>query len=114
MGNFNRGKPLVTKISDGIKFGVRVLPNASRCEIVGVTGNEIKIKLDVPPVEGKANEKCVRFLAKLLGVPKSAVNIISGEKSRSKVLTINGNPDELEEKFIEFLNNSNHEIRKTL
>ena len=93
-------KPEIVKTPDGIKVSVRVIPNASRCEVVGVMEKDLKIKLDVPPIEGKANEKCVKFLSKSLGVSKSSVSIISGEKSRSKILHIKGNPLELESKII--------------
>jgi len=89
----------ITKIENGIKISVRVVPNASRCEIVGLIDDVFKIKLDVPPVDGKANAKCVKFLSKLLGVSKSSVEIASGEKSRTKTLLIRGNSDELEKKL---------------
>jgi uncharacterized protein (TIGR00251 family) len=93
----------INSTNDGIKLAIRVIPGSSRCEIVGFIENELKIKLDVPPIEGKANEKCVKFLSKQLGVPKSAISIISGEKSRSKVLLIKGNPDELKAKLHQLL-----------
>lgn len=88
----------ITKQKNGIKLGVKVIPNASKCEIIGIIDKELKIKLDVPPVEGKANEKCIKFLSKMLKVPKSSISVLKGEKSRSKVLLIEGNPDELESK----------------
>lgn len=85
----------MTCVPDGIKISVKVQPNASKCEIAGVIDNALKIKLDVPPVEGKANEKCIKFLSKLLGVPKTSISIVSGEKSRTKVLLIKGDTGEL-------------------
>lgn len=88
----------ITKTPDGIKLGIKVIPSASKCEIAGIAEEYLKIKLDVPPVEGKANEKCVKFLAKLLQVPKTSISIISGEKSRTKILFIRGNPDLLEQR----------------
>jgi len=89
-------KPKIKRVENGIKINIRVIPNASKCEVAGVIEKDLKIKLDVPPVEGKANEKCVKFLSKLLKVPKSSVSITSGEKSRSKTLLIKGDPDKLE------------------
>lgn len=89
----------ITKTDNGIKLNIKVIPNASRCEVVGILDNSLKIKLDVPPVDGKANEKCIKFFSKLLGIPKSSISIISGEKSRSKVLFIKGNAQELELKL---------------
>ncbi len=94
----------ITKTDNGIKLAVKILPNTSKCEIVGIVENEIKIKLDVPPLEGRANEKCVKFLSKLLGVPKTFISIISGQKSRSKVIFIEGDANELENKIYELIN----------
>ncbi|OGI00248.1 MAG: YggU family protein [Candidatus Melainabacteria bacterium GWF2_37_15] len=84
---------------DGIKLNIKVIPNASKCEIVGFVDNILKIRLNVPPVDGKANEKCIKFLSKLLDVPKTSISIISGEKSRLKVLFIKGDPEELNKKL---------------
>jgi uncharacterized protein (TIGR00251 family) len=53
-------------------------------------GGELKIRVAAPPVDGQANEELVRFLAKQLGVPRSAVKIVSGIGSRSKVAAIEG------------------------
>lgn len=69
---------------------VRVLPRASRNQVVGIHGNEIKVKLTAPPVEGKANKALQQFLAKKLGVPKTGVEIVSGQRSRVKSIRING------------------------
>lgn len=73
---------------DGVTFRVRVQPRASRTEIAGEYAGAIKLRLTAPPVEGKANEECRRFLAKLFGVPPSAVEIVAGEASRDKVIRI--------------------------
>lgn len=102
MNNKDGKKLKITKLSDGIKVSVKIIPNASKCEIVGTIDDILRIKLDVPPIEGKANEKCVKFLSKLLGVPKTAIEIVSGEKSKNKVLYIKGNPDELTDKILEY------------
>jgi len=85
----------ITKLKNGIKFGVKVIPNSSKCEISGIIEENLKIKLNVPPVEGKANEKCIKFLAKLLGVPKTSIEIASGETAKNKVLFIKGDAEEL-------------------
>jgi len=86
----------ISKNPDGIKLGVRVIPNSSRCEICGVIDENLKIKLDVPPVDGKANEKLVKFLSKTLNIAKTNISIISGETSKNKKIFIKGNPDELQ------------------
>ena len=74
----------------GATFAVRVQPRASRNAIAGEMGDALKIALTAPPVEGKANEACVDFLANLLKVPRSSVTIASGESSRNKVVRIAG------------------------
>jgi uncharacterized protein (TIGR00251 family) len=94
-----------TKMNDGIKISVRVIPASSKCEISGLIDNSLKIKLDVPPIEGKANEKCIKFLSKILSVPKTNIKIISGEKSKNKIVYIKSNPDELVSMISETLNN---------
>jgi len=99
MNNSDNEKLKITKLTDGIKISVKIIPNSSKCEIAGIIDNSLRIKLDVPPIEGKANEKCIKFLSKLLGVSKTSINIISGEKSKNKILYIKGNPEELAAKI---------------
>jgi len=72
------------------RFTVKVRPRARRSAITGRLGEAWKLDLAAPPVEGKANEECVRFLAELAGVPRSHVRIISGASSRTKVVEIAG------------------------
>ncbi|HUF70638.1 MAG TPA: DUF167 domain-containing protein [Longimicrobiales bacterium] len=69
---------------------IRVQPRASRTEIAGEHGGALKIRLAAPPVDGSANRELVRFLAKAVGVPTSAVTVVSGESSRNKVVEIEG------------------------
>ncbi len=70
----------------GITFNVRVQPKASRNEIVGLYGAALKIRLKAPPVEGAANRMCLKFLAKILKVPKTRLEIVSGAASRNKTV----------------------------
>jgi uncharacterized protein len=74
----------------GVAFHVRVVPRASRCEVAGIQGEALKIRLKAPPVEGKANEECIRFLADLLGVKKAQVRIFAGHTARTKTVAIAG------------------------
>ena len=67
---------------------VRVQPRASRTEVAGAYEGAIKLRVTAPPVDGKANEECVRFLARLLEVPPRAIEIVSGEASRDKVIRV--------------------------
>ena len=71
-------------------FSVRVQPRASKDEIAGEMGGALKVRLQAPAVEGRANEALVEYLAGLLKRPKSAVRILSGERSRTKRIEIHG------------------------
>jgi uncharacterized protein (TIGR00251 family) len=73
-----------------VSFQVRVQPRASRNEIVGTLDGSLKIRLQAPAVEHRANEALVEFLAHLLKTPKSAVRILGGERSRTKRIEIRG------------------------
>lgn len=73
---------------DDLILQVRVQPRASRDECSGVQGQHLKIRLTAPPVDGKANTGLIAFLAKRFKVPKSQVQLLSGETSREKRLRI--------------------------
>jgi uncharacterized protein (TIGR00251 family) len=73
---------------DDLLLSVRVQPKASRDEIIGPLEDALKIRITAPPVEGKANNHLIRFLARTFGVSKSRVEIISGETGRLKRLRI--------------------------
>lgn len=72
----------------GVTIRVRVQPRASRTEIIGEHAGAIKMRVAAPPVNGKANEECRRYLAKLLKVGATSVEIISGDSSRDKVIRV--------------------------
>lgn len=80
----------ITTREGTVDFDVRVAPRASRAAILGVHDGALKIALTAPPVDGEANAALVAFLAKALGVPKSAVVIVRGERGRSKTLRVAG------------------------
>ena len=69
-----------------VRIQVRVIPNASRDEIVGWQDAVLKIKLQAVPEDGKANKALCRLLAKTTGCHKRGITIVSGEKSRNKVV----------------------------
>ncbi|MCL2760685.1 MAG: DUF167 domain-containing protein [Desulfuromonadales bacterium] len=71
-------------------FPIIVQPRAASNQISGILGGEVKIKVTSPPIDGAANNLCREFFAKLLHIGKSKVTIISGEKSRHKVMKIEG------------------------
>ena len=74
----------------GITFAVKVQPRAKKDAILGDLGGAVKISLIAPPIDGRANEACVEFLAEVLNVPRSAVSIVSGETNRRKVVRVGG------------------------
>ena len=76
--------------SGTVIFAVRIQPRASKDEITGEIAGAIKIRLQAPALEGRANEALIEFLAQLLKSPKGAVRILSGERSRIKRLEIRG------------------------
>lgn len=69
-------------------------PKAAKSEFAGLHGDALKVRIQAPPVEGKANAELVKFLAKQFGVSKSAVSIISGELNRHKRVRIT-QPDKI-------------------
>ena len=80
----------ITEVDGGVTFAVRVAPRSSRNQIVGVAGGALKIKLTAPPVEGAANAALIEFVAEWLGVRRSAVSIVSGDKARNKLVQVKG------------------------
>ena len=74
----------------GVELLVYVQPRASRDQLVGVQGDELKVRLAAPPVEGAANAACCAFFAKLCRLPKSQVSLVAGESSRHKRLLLAG------------------------
>lgn len=73
-----------------MSFVVRVVPRASKNQVVGLEGEQVKIRLTAPPVEGKANDALVKFLASLLSVPRSSIEILAGQTSKTKTIAVRG------------------------
>jgi uncharacterized protein len=73
-----------------VVFAVKVQPRASRDEIAGELAGVLKVRLRAPALEDRANEALIEYLADLLKRPKSAVRILSGERSRTKRIEIQG------------------------
>lgn len=72
------------------RLTVRVLPRASRTEIAGVEGSSVRVRVTAPPVGGAANDAVRRLLARALGCPPSAVEILQGRTGREKVVRVIG------------------------
>ena len=79
---------LFTKKDDALIFTVRVVPRASKSEIVGEMNGALKIRISSPPVDGAANAELVKFLSKSFNVSKSSVEIIGGKTSKTKQIKI--------------------------
>jgi len=74
--------------ASGATFAVKVHPRAKKDAITGEIGDALKLALTAPPIEGRANEACIEFFAKVLRVPRSSVSIASGQSSRAKVVRV--------------------------
>jgi uncharacterized protein (TIGR00251 family) len=80
----------IRETATGVVFRIRVVPRASRCEVAGIQDDALKLRIKAPPVEGKANEECIRLLAEFLGVKKTQVTIVAGHTSRTKTVSVEG------------------------
>ena len=87
--------------ADGrITLTLHIQPGAKRTEMAGLHGDALKIRLAAPPVDGKANEALLKFIARTLGLPRAAVHLKSGETSRHKVVEVMGaTPETVERLF---------------
>ena len=73
-----------------ITLTLHIQPGAKKTECAGRHGDALKIRLAAPPVDGKANEALIKFVAESMKLPKAAVNLKSGQTSRRKVLEVTG------------------------
>jgi uncharacterized protein len=80
----------VRDIADGCTVSVRVHPGARKNTVNGVHDGAVKISLTVPPVDGRANEALIAFVAEVLGIPRARVSLVAGATSRTKVLRVTG------------------------
>jgi uncharacterized protein (TIGR00251 family) len=78
----------IHETSEGVTFAVKVHPRAKKNAITSELSGALKLSLTSPPVEGRANDACIDFFAKLLKVPRSSVTITSGQSSRQKVIRV--------------------------
>jgi hypothetical protein len=85
---------VIRETKDGVTLAVRAQPGAKKTAIVGVYGEgdsaQLKIAVQAPPVEGRANEALVAFLADRFDLQRSRVEILSGELGRGKVFLLRG------------------------
>jgi uncharacterized protein len=84
------------------QLSVRVIPNAKKDEFAGTREGEWLLRLNAPPIEGKANKAAIEFVSRFFGVPRSAVTLLRGERSRHKIFEIVGlESSDLERKLAE-------------
>lgn len=75
-------------MADDLRVTVRVKPRASKSRVLGLKGTELEVAIAAPPVDGAANDELTRTLAEHYGVPKRAVEIVSGHASRIKIVRV--------------------------
>jgi len=80
--------PCLSSRGDGVLLQISVMPNAKRTEVDGLHDGALRVRLAAPPIEGRANEALVAWLAKSLGVAKRDVELLRGESSRRKQVAI--------------------------
>ena len=80
----------IRREADGSSFDVQVQPRSSRAAVEGPKGGALRLRLTAPPVEGAANRQCIELLSEALGVPKSALTIISGATAKRKRIHVRG------------------------
>lgn len=74
----------------GVQFKIKVQPRSAKNQVCGLQAEALKIKLTAPPVDGAANEACLRFLAEQLQVPAGRLRILSGQTSQHKLIRVEG------------------------
>lgn len=77
-------------VADGCTLAVRVHPGAKKNSVTGIHAEAVKIALTAPPVDGKANQSLIAFLADILRLPRARIAIVAGPASRAKTLRITG------------------------
>jgi uncharacterized protein (TIGR00251 family) len=77
-------------VSEAAEIRVRLRPRGGRDELIGMRDGIVQVRVSAPPVDGKANEALCRLIAKSAGVAPSKVSVVRGEKSRDKVVRVEG------------------------
>jgi uncharacterized protein (TIGR00251 family) len=92
---------VVKETNGAVTLAVKVVPRAHSNQIVGLEGDAIKVRLTAPPVEGKANDALIEFLAGAFGVRRAQIEIVTGRTSRHKVVRVRGvTAKQVEEKIL--------------
>ena len=75
---------------DGVVLTIKAVPRASRSELAGLTDDALRVRLQAPPVDGKANKALIEFLAEALQTPKRSLTLLTGDTSRHKRILVTG------------------------
>jgi uncharacterized protein (TIGR00251 family) len=81
---------MIAATADGVVIDVRVIPRAAKAGIAGTRDGALLVRLNAPPLEGAANDELIAILARVLGVPRRAVTIVSGSRGRRKRVAVAG------------------------
>jgi uncharacterized protein (TIGR00251 family) len=81
---------VIDSTAQGVVIAVRVIPRAGRSEVAGTRDGALLVRLNAAPVDGAANDELIEVIADVLAVPKRAVTILSGERSRTKRVRVAG------------------------
>ncbi len=96
----------LTVKDDGVTFAVRVQTRASKSGVAGELDGALKVRLAAPPVDGEANEELIRLLAKIFGVARGQIALVSGQRSKNKLVRVGGiSMEECEKGLAEALTN---------
>jgi hypothetical protein len=93
----------IQRTDDGIIFKIKVQPGAAKNEIVGVQGDALRIKINAPPMKGKANRPLMDFVAEKLGAQKSEIEIMSGYTTNIIKIRVLGEGTKMEKNLQRFL-----------
>ena len=94
----------INKHKNGVSFQVKVIPNSSASKITEITEEYLKVKLNSPPIENKANKEVILLLSKSLNIPKTSIELISGDKNKLKTFVVPLTEEELRTKINEIFN----------
>ena len=80
----------IQETASGLTLAIKVQPRAKRNAILGELGGALKLALTAPPVDGRANDACLEFLSEILDLDRSSITLVSGQRSRNKVVRVKG------------------------
>lgn len=81
---------MIQNYENGVKIKIKVQPRSSDCKIIGIHNGALKVKLRSPPLDGRANEELIELLARQIGISKSRISLIAGDKSKNKIVFVEG------------------------